>query len=400
MSKRVEITPNLQKRIRLALADESVDTSQFVVYEAKLLSTEPISQAGFYDKARVSVSTLREMEAHLNKEGSAVPLMVMHQTRGLLPVGKVFSAKMQNMSNGEVELRGQFFLPSNEVELITKIDTSVVDEVSVGLLSQHAFCSECNFDYFGTEASSENYWTLTCNEGHTIGQDGTHLRLVGMEDWAELSLVGRGAAKNAKILSRAKQSMTAEMQDRLAASSSAPLGIRMFTASFKLEPENQGELEMSAEFTALMGKFTEQNSELAQKGVELSKATEKVTALETENTALKASVKELETKVLSLEAGKSESVQEVSAKLATAEKELADATEKLLPHAQAALVASGVPEADLPKTLTATAAMIEEKGLKLHQIIQAGAASSGTKADDKDVGNTREALIKQTFFKK
>ena len=51
------------------------------------------------------------------------------------------------------------------------------------------------------------------------------------------------------------------------------------------------------------------------------------------------------------------------------------AAETLLPHAKAALVASGVVEADLPTTLSAMLKVIEEKGLKLHQIFGNGAKS-------------------------
>src|SRR5690606_17876502 len=105
----------------------------------------------------------------------------------------------------------------SEKEVLAKVDSAVVDEVSVGLLTQHAFCSECDFDYFGPEATFTNIVMATCDQGHEIGVDGVHAKLVGLVDWAELSLVGSGAARNAKVLPKAKHSFKKETLDKLAA---------------------------------------------------------------------------------------------------------------------------------------------------------------------------------------
>jgi len=381
MSKRVEITPEIQATIRRALGDAEVDTSKFAVYEAKSLSTEPLSKGGFFNKARISASTIAEMGTFLNSEAGAIPLHIMHNDR-VLPVGRVFNAKTMNMPNGEVELRSQFLIPLDKKEIVADVDNSIIDEVSVGLLTKHAFCSECGFDYYSEDADITNFLNLTCDKGHQIGVDGTHIRLVGLEDWSELSLVGQGAAKNAKILPRAKQSMSKEMVERLAASTTPPEA-RILTASYKIEDSSktsktQGESDMDTkEFVAQLSVTT---SELEAKKIELSQATTTIGTLNGEITSLKAAAETATAKIAELEAAKGQSVKELETQLAASKEEMKAATEKLTPHVKAALVASGVAETEVPSDLIGQLKLVEDKGLKLHQVIGAG-AKTGAKND-------------------
>ena len=148
-----------------------MDISTFAVFEARMLSTEPVSQKGFHDGARVSRSTLVEMEEFVNTSGTNIPLQTMHDTR-VLPVGRVFSAKIRDLPTGETELIGRFYIAASDnfkKSLIADIESSTIDEVSVGLLAKHAFCSECGFDYFGEDADFINILTMTCDKDHTIG---------------------------------------------------------------------------------------------------------------------------------------------------------------------------------------------------------------------------------------
>ena len=383
MSKRVIITKEIQDAVRLSIGDPELDLSKFAVYEARMLSTEPLRKGGFFQKARVSASTLKEMEARLNRDGGAIPLQIMHNNQ-ILPVGKAVTAKVKDMGNGEVELRGLFIVPLDKKDIVSDLDNSVVDEVSVGMLNKHALCSECDFDYFGEDASFSNLMELTCDEGHTIGVDGTYIRLVGLEDWAELSLVGSGAAKDAKILPRAKQNLSKDTLERLAASGT-PIEARLTVASYKMEksepsPTKEGEVQM--ELDKFVAELKATTSELAATKVGLDQANEKLTALNAEITTLKASIESKDKTIQELEAAKGQPVKELETKLKSTEDELKAAADKLLPHLKAALVASGAAEADLPKDLTLQAmlGMIEEKGLKLHQAVGAGgAASSGEK---------------------
>lgn len=377
MSKRVTITPQLQQTIRAAIGDPEADTSRFAVFEAKLVSTEPLTKGGIFNKARISASTIVEMETKMKKEGSAIPLHIMHNDR-VLPVGRLFSAKVFPLGNGETELRGQFMIPLDKKELVSDIENSVVDEVSVGILTKSILCSECGFDYRGPDATLMNFFDCECNEGHKIGVDGIHTRLVGLDDFMELSLVGDGAAHNPKILPRVKQNMSKEMGEKLAASKT--LEACILQASYKMENSsktetNEGDSEMDDK---ILAQLTATTSELATAKLERDQANTKVTDLTAQVSTLTASNKEANDKLAALEAGKADSVKEVEAKLAKAEKELADATAIVAPHVKAALVASGVPETEIPAELSAQVKLVEEKGLKLHQIIGAGAKTEGT----------------------
>lgn len=389
-SKRIKITPEIQAFIRSAVGDPSLDTSNFAVFEASTLSTQPIQRkSGFHQNARVSATTLAQMANLVNTPGKALHLQIMHQNE-MLPVGRVFRAQLLQTDTGDTELRTMFYLPSDKTQLISDIENALIDEVSVGLLTDHAFCSECEFDFFGPDASFSNFMTLTCANDHTIGDNGTHVRLVGMKDFAELSLVNRGAAKDAKILSRAKQVMGQDAVEKLAASAT-PMDARIVTINRKLEAfasgnSNKGDLSMDTkEFLATLQAKTD----------EVAAANVKVTALTGENGTLTAKVTELTAALAAKDTEFSEfkksagvDKETLVANAQKAEKELKDAAEKLLPHAKAALVASGVAETSLPSTLTALLAMIEEKGLKLHQVF--GSADAG-KTDVKDTSGDNDA---------
>ncbi len=398
MSKRVIMTPKIAEKIRLAIGDGEADVSNFVVFEARSLTTEPLNKRGFYNKAQVAVSTLNDMAKLLNQPGKAIPLQIMHETQ-LLPVGKIFSAEVFPMANGHTELRTQFYLPSDKEDIIRDIENSVIDEVSVGFLAEKVMCSECGFDYFGPEASFSNMYNLECNEGHVIGEAGVHVRLVGVNDWAELSLVNRGAARDAKILSRAKQAMSQDTVNRLAASAIS-LDARITTVNSPLEAAasntlNNGDNKMDKEFLlSLEAKVTET--------VELKHTLAKV---EGEKTQLAATVSDLTTQLTAaneqirlLKENQTADQAKLAADLSEANTKMEQAVEKLSAHAKAALTASGAVEADLPTDLVELVSMIEEKGLKLHQVIGTEPKADAAKSVDLSANaSAYEARRKEAF---
>lgn len=365
MSKRVTITDKIQQRIRAAVGDPDLNTDDLAVYEARFLTTEPLTKGGFFNKARVSPSTIFQMAAYLTEEGKARPLFIMHEDE-VLPIGKVFSAQAANMPNGETELRGQFYIPLSETDTLAKLDNAVVDEVSVGMLNTHAFCSECEFDYFGEEAGFMNFMELTCANGHKIGVDGVHVKLVGLENWSELSLVGSGAAKNAKIMPRVKQVMAKADLERLAASG-APADARLVTTSYKMDettPTGKDETmdkEILAQLTASTAEAATLKAQLAASTATIDTQAARITELETQLTAANATVA----------ADKAALQTELDA----AKADLKSADDLIAPHFEAAFTASGDAKVEAPEGLTAKLSMIVEKGLKLHQVV-------GAKADD------------------
>lgn len=403
MSKRIEITPEIEAQLRASVGDENLDTSKLVVFEARTLSTKPIKRkAGMFAGARTSVGTLNEMADLINAPGGAIHMQIMHDTN-VLPVGRVFKGSVYDMGTGDYELRSMFYIPADKTQLVADIENSVIDEVSVGLMTKHLYCSECNFDYLGEDASILNRIMLTCENDHVIGENGVHVKLVGVAAWTELSLVNQGAATDAKILSRAKQHMSQNTMERLAASAT-PLEARLFVASFKMDEKTDVKTPKEnpkMDETKLMAMLEASAEKVANGKVELAAAVGENTTLKAANTDLQAKLDAAlaENETLKADPAKAE----LSAKLAEAEEtktKLSEATAKLLPHVKATLVASGVVETDLEKLdFAAMLALVEEKGYKLHQLIGTLPKTNAAKTDAKDEANAQFSKHRAEAFK-
>lgn len=395
--KRVKITPKIEAQIRAGVDDPQADVSNFAVYESRTLTTEALNASGLFRGGRVSVGTLEDMVASLNKQGGAIPLQVMHDT-DVLPVGKIFHGETKLMENGETEIRSLFYVSPSQDKLIADIEASVIDEVSVGFRPEHIYCSECGFDYLSEDATFSNIYTATCNEDHTIGQSGVYGRLVGLKSWMEVSLVGKGAAKNPKILSRAKQSLGQEAVDRLAASGK-PLEASTVSAHYKLEASasannNKGDLEMDEK---LMAQLTAKIEEVATVKAELKQKDEAKAAVDAKVTELEASLKAKDAEIAEL--SKDVDKAALTAKVEETETNLKGAVEKLRPHAVAALVASGKTAEDLKEDTSVTAMLeiIESAGLKLHQVVAASASDKSEEESKKLVATAATLRAKEAF---
>jgi len=179
--KQVEITADILAQIE-RVTSTSIDANSIVVFEAAAASTRPISKEGsVYDGARMTRAMLQDMADAVNSGEESVPLHTLHMQGNEIPKGRVFSASLFDEIDGSTTLRAMFYLPLSERELIQKINLSILDEVSVGTKSKQALCSKCGFDYFGAESDFSNFWDRTCDNGHIIGVDGTHLKLDGLD---------------------------------------------------------------------------------------------------------------------------------------------------------------------------------------------------------------------------
>lgn len=251
--KEADITADMLAQIERVTGTQ-VSADEVAVFETIALNTRPLTKSGsIFHNAVVSQDTLRQMAAKLNSGEESVPLHTMHQQGYELPVGRVFQAEVHATQDGGAELRALFFVPKSEAALVEKINLGILDEVSVGLKSKQMLCSKCGFDYLGPEANYGHFWSQTCENDHTIGEDGTHIKMEGLDTWMELSLVSRGASSKPKILGRAKQVMGQETYDRIAASGITPEAVVLFTGSQEKEPvmtqKNEGATE-DAKFDA------------------------------------------------------------------------------------------------------------------------------------------------------
>lgn len=308
--KQIEVTDEILSQIT-AVTKTTVDPDNIVVFEAAALSTKALHKPGsLYHEARPSRSLLVDAAEALNAGTESVPLHTLHMQGEQIPVGRVFRASVHDEVDGSSTLRAMFYLPTSERDLISKINLGVLDEVSVGLKSTQAFCSKCGFDYFGPDADFTHLFSRSCDKNHVLGEDGAHLKMVGLDKWMELSLVSRGASNNAKILSRAKQILPAAEYDRLAASGKPVEALFLYTSTAMENPmpknENPEEqFDAQASFTALTEKVDEliakfdadaaaaaaaeaaaaEEETLADVQAQLAAANERITELETAKTA-------------------------------------------------------------------------------------------------------------------
>lgn len=221
MSKSIEITPAIAELIRKNVGHD-VAPNTILVYETVALSTRPVNKRGsLFDKAVHTPSTLQAM-ADFVTGGGNVPLHTLHQQGDEIPVGRVFYAALTNAQDGHTELRSLFFILKQHKDLIGALESSALDEVSISANYQHIYCSECDFDYMSDEATMMHIYERTCESGHTLGEKGVHARLVGLDNWAELSLVSRGASPGAQIKPRAKRLLADNRYQELVASGKNP----------------------------------------------------------------------------------------------------------------------------------------------------------------------------------
>lgn len=287
------MTPTLSAQIKAAVG-EDVDTENLAVFEAIALNTKPLpgKNGTIFEQAMIMPVTLSQMASSLNS-GKHLPLISDHQLMGE-PKGRVFAGGLEYASDGGIELRVLFYLDPTEFNLIAKLNSGSLDEVSVQFLSSQFLCSECGWDYFAPGATSDNFYERTCGNGHTIGTDGVHAELVGLDTFLELSLVARGAADTPKIIGKSASKLAPATQLRLAASGveidglicrgiqgeapvTTPIDFTKLTsdlvaAQVGVATLTAGQVTLTAERDALTASLTAANAELATTKTELEAA--------------------------------------------------------------------------------------------------------------------------------
>tara|TARA_B100001057_G_scaffold159008_1_gene159566 strand:- start:28839 stop:30005 length:1167 start_codon:yes stop_codon:yes gene_type:complete len=289
MAKRLTLTERIKSLITAAAGDE-IDFSQIAAYESVAASTRPINQPSTaYHGAQMTEGFLSQMAAYYKEE--SVPIQVMHNGQ-MLPVGKVFAADTYSADEGHTDLNVLFYVDA-EGPYARDIDLSILDEVSVGAAPNHAYCSECSFDYMA-EGNEMSFWFRECDNGHRIGENGTHLRLTDLRAWKELSLVNKGASNKPKILGSAKQRLGKDAYNQLAASSSPEAVQYSYMTCSPTQSETTGETMDLSALTNQVSTLSAANGKLE---VKLETAEAALTASQSEVAALKGQVEELNTKI-------------------------------------------------------------------------------------------------------
>lgn len=355
--KRLLMTPELIAEIKAAVGPD-VDPSGFAVFEVIALNSHPLpgKDGTIFEKATISMLTLQQMADSINS-GNHLPLIANHDM-DTVPFGRVFKAKTMLAQDGSVELRTLFYVDNTEQELAAKIDAGSLDEVSVRFLASQILCSECEFNYRGEESSWQNFYERTCANGHTIGENGVHARLVGLQTFTELSLVTRGAAKKPKIVGKSDAKLAAPLQ---------ALAARGFEIDQLFLTASKGEYEV--DLTAIL-------SQLEAKTTAAATAEVKLAAVTADLDAANAALAERDTRIAELEAAAQ--TNEGTVDVPALQADLDEAKAVLAEIHQKLAVAAGS-DAPAPETIADLKAGIEAHQSKLTAMIPVGGASVETR---------------------
>lgn len=371
--KRIPITADLTAQIKNAVG-EDVDPAGFAVFESISLNTLPLpgKTGTIFENAVISLLTLRQMADSVNS-GNHLPIMFNHNMEGI-PMGRAFAAGTNFTTDGSVELRTLFYIDETNAEMAAKVDAGSVDEVSVQFLASQILCSECDFDYRGDTADWSHFADRTCENGHTIGLDGVHVRLVGLQTFTELSLVPRGAASNPKIVGRSASKLTAPLQ---------ALAARGFEIDELFLTASKG--EMKVDLTLILSQLTEQTTAAATATAALNAA---VAERDTAQAALVAS----EARVAELEAAEN-----VNPDAEAAVAELAEAKAFLSESFIKMATAAGEVDPVAPLIFADLKAGIELHQSSLAALIPVGGAAASTQAAEAKDGSKFNASTAAAF---
>lgn len=294
--KELNKTPFITALLQAAVG-EGVDTSNLHVYEVRATSTVALrgKQGTVFHKAKISPNTIAQLARAINSD--PIPLMMDHDMRGT-PYGKFFYGEAIPMENGETELRGYLYVDASEEKILTKLNAGSIDEVSIQFKSDKMLCSECGFDYMEAAANDDYmpFITLSCDEGHKIGENGVHTNLVGVDEVYELSLVSRGAAKNSKIIAPSDAKLGQEAQ-RLAA---AGVELNNFICTASADEPGEEEVDLK-ELTTKLSDLTDDKitltTQLNSANADKDRLEGEVTARDETITALTAERDELQTQL-------------------------------------------------------------------------------------------------------
>lgn len=349
------------------------------VYEVVLANTQPLRKTGgLFKGARLASSLLAEIVNAVNAE--SVPIQLQHKT-DTIPFGRLFAAQLL----GD-EARGLIAVDKvAHPDIVQKLDTGTLDQVSVGMVNKHLLCSQCGFDYAKPEAYEARF-DLACDKGHKLGEAGVHLLVSGLDSLFETSLVGQGAVRGARVLGPSESAF--KDNPRLAASSAA---------------DNQGGIAVHLtatvedtspmDLTAALGKIENQATQLGTVQANLATTEAARAALETQLATANTDLAAVRAELDALKTG--DLAQAVSAKEA-AEATAAAAVTALTSEVKLVLTAMGKSEADIDaaikdKDAAALLSILTENRAQFAAVIVPGGKSAAADTDGTQLKSTGSA---------
>jgi hypothetical protein len=353
--KRIKLTPELKAKLQSAVG-AGVDISKHAVYEAIGLNTKPVRKDHpLYKHGTHSATYLNQMADQVNKE--SLPLQVMHDGNAL-PIGRTFHGSTVAGDAGP-ELRVLFWVDPANSAISDLIDSGTLDQVSVSTLAKDASCSSCGWNFLGADSTMERVFAGACLNGHQLGKDGAHVNMNNLDQWFEMSLVGRGGATGAFICSPDNSVLTNDF--RLAASGKAASWLALTLSSKDLEPPKMTPDEMLASFTAQLKAVTDDLTKLKAAADKPKTDPDADTNSPSELAALQAQLGAINDKIKAMTEVTKAPIPDVGSPHTD------DAGNFLLDgspahaFAKKILVMSGDPEAVMPKDPKALAALLDTK---------------------------------------
>ena len=377
MTKQIDMNEELLSKFKMKFGEET-NPSDFYIFECRALSNEGVHQGTIYDGAVTDTGILSAMVDKINNTDENIGIHVMHNDMDL-NIGRAFSARLSIDENSSTAVYATCALLRDDEtdKIINKIEKNVLDEVSVQFLPEHAYCSECHWDYMGEDASFENWWDKTCANGHTIGVDGCHLELSGLANFSEISIVNRGAAKNPKILSQKKRSLfnEGELMGLAASGKSPDYLVATFYNKMENKMKEKNDLSLSAEeIEGMQAELADlkKKLDLGEKVKELELSlSEKEEALKEKDASLASKDEEINAKE---EAHKAE-VEQLNAELSTAKEEKDALLKFLQDEVKKVALAAGKKDVEVPSDLGGISAMLNENQQILATLVPAGGVS-------------------------
>lgn len=382
--KQITKTPEITAKLRASFG-ETANIDNLGVWEVSAANTRPIRQNGLFKGARITQATLDEVVAKINEE--SIPLQLQHKT-GELPTGRAFSAK----SHGD-EARVLIALDTvlNATEA-AKLDSGIIDQVSIGLLGKHLFCSKCQFDFQGTDDKAfMARFTMTDPKSHTIGKDGMYLQIEGVESLFELSLVGQGGLQGSRVINPTDSAFAAQYP-RLAASAVTSGHLALHISP---EPEDDN-MDFAQISTQLQATSIEKANAVAQLSVMTGERDQAKVELGNVQTALGTVTGERDVARSELSTMTGDRDAKVT-ELTTTNASLVAATAALTKEATTVLTAVGKNTDEISamtkdKDATALLALIDEHRAAFAGIIPAGGKAKGADGTEKARARSNSAF--------
>jgi len=220
----------------------------------------------FIDTNPTSYSTkfrenaLAQVAQHINSRG--LPLLLAHNSNSL-PVGQWYEA-----TASETQVVAKFYVPEGIVEyedIKTRIDTGILDSVSIGFSANKHDCSICGHDINDYENCSHypgREYEVKDQQGTVTGTDTCYVMLDDIKA-SEGSLVYSGAVPAAKIIEASSKAEFFEKNHLNFAEGSLEV---VHTSSFEQNnfevKTNEGPNMTEEELKALEGKYSDARDEI------------------------------------------------------------------------------------------------------------------------------------------